>query len=169
MKSASLLLLLLALTGCATAPLHSGDQQKAAGKTYVLLGASSGFGRGIAAKLGSYHANVVIAARRTELLEEVAAEAQAAGGTALVVTADASNPADVQRLADAAVARFGHIDVWMNVVGVGAIGRFWDIPLEDHSRLVDINFKGVLYGSHVAMRQFRTQGLWDAGEHGLGR
>lgn len=59
----------------------------------------------------------------------------------------------------AAVARFGRIDVWINNAGVVAIGRFEDIPVADHSRLIDVNLKGVIYGSHVAIRQFRAQGF----------
>jgi short-subunit dehydrogenase len=113
----------------------------------------------VAIKLASHRANVVLAARRTELLKEVATQASAAGGTPLVVTTDVSKPEDIQRLADAAISRFGHIDVWINNAGVGAIGRFEDIPIEDHSRLIDVNLKGVIYGSHIAMRQFRDQGF----------
>jgi short-subunit dehydrogenase len=153
-----LLFATLQLSGCATASLRSGDLQRIAGKTFVITGASSGFGRGVAVKLASQGANVVLAARRTELLEEVAAEASAAGGTPLVVTTDVGKPEDIQKLADAAIARFGHIDVWINNAGVGAIGRFEDIPIEDHSRLIDVNLKGVIYGSHAAMRHFRAQG-----------
>lgn len=149
-----LLPLALLLPGCATSThLSRSDAPKIANRTYVIVGASSGFGRGTAVRLGSLHANVVIAARRTELLEGIAREIKAAGGNALVVTTDASKPDEVQRLADAAVARFGRIDVWMNVAGIGAIGRFWEIPLEDYSRLIDINVKGVLYGSQIAIRQ----------------
>jgi short-subunit dehydrogenase len=145
------------LGGCATS-LSAGDRQAVAGKTYVITGASSGFGRGVALELASMRANVVLAARRTNLLEEVAAQARAAGGTPLVVTTDVGRPDDVRRLAEAAVARFGRIDVWINNAGVGAIGRFENIPLEDHARVVDVNLKGVIYGSHVALRQFRAQG-----------
>lgn len=46
----------------------------------------------------------------------------------------------------------------MNNVGVGAIGYFWDIPVEDHARVVDVNLKGLIYGAHAALRQFRAQG-----------
>jgi short-subunit dehydrogenase len=148
----------LQLSGCASGQLRPRDQQSIAGKTFVVTGASSGFGRGVALELASHGANVVLAARRTELLEEVAAEARAAGGIPLVVTTDASKPEEVQRLASATIERFGRIDVWINNAGVGAIGPFWDIPIEDHSRLIDINLKGVIYGSHAALRQFRTQG-----------
>lgn len=152
------LLMIILLYGCATAPLSKSGQRKTSGKTFVIVGASSGFGRGVAVQLGQYHANVVLAARRTDLLEEVAAEVRKAGGAALVVTADISNPEDVQRLADAAVKQFGHVDVWINNAGIGAIGRFWDIPVDEHARLIDINLKGVIYGSHVAIKLFRAQG-----------
>jgi len=47
--------------------------------------------------------------------------------------------------------------VWINNAGVGAIGPFWEIPLEEHSRLIDVNLKGVIYGSYEAIRLFRTQ------------
>jgi short-subunit dehydrogenase len=148
----------LQLAGCAgTARLAADEEQSVAGKTFVVTGASNGFGRGVALKLAALHANVVIAARRTEVLNEVASEATAAGGTALVVTTDVSKPDDMQRLADSAVSKFGRIDVWINNAGVGAIGRFDEIPVADHSRLIDVNLKGVIYGSHVAMRQFRAQ------------
>ncbi|OON64738.1 hypothetical protein B0920_11845 [Massilia sp. KIM] len=127
------------------------------GKTYVVTGASSGLGRGVAERLGSLRANVVLAARRTDALEEVAAQVRAKGGAALVIGTDVARPEEVQRLAQAAVQRFGRIDVWINNAGVGAIGRFEEIPLEDHARIVDVNLKGVIYGSHVALRQFRQQ------------
>ncbi len=152
------LLLCLALGGCATWEMGASGQRKVAGKTFVIVGASSGFGRGVAEQLGAYKANVVLAARRGELLEEIATKIRAAGGTALVVPMDISKPEDVQRLAEAAVQQYGKIDVWVNMAGVGAIGRFWEIPIADQARIVDINLKGFIYGSHAAIRQFQTQG-----------
>jgi len=110
-------------------------------------------------ELAANGANVVLAARRTAVLEEVAAQARAAGGTPLVVTTDVSNADDVQSLAQETVARFGRIDVWINNAAVGAIGPFWDIPLDDQAKLIDINLKGVIYGSHAALHQFRAQGF----------
>lgn len=151
------LLPFLLLGGCATT-LGADEAAVVAGKTYVVTGASSGFGRGVALKLGALRANVVLAARRTAVLDEVAAQVRAAGGNALVVTTDVANPADVERLGAQTVARFGRIDVWINNAGVGAIGEFDRIPMEDHARVVDVNLKGVIYGSHVALRQFRRQG-----------
>jgi short-subunit dehydrogenase len=152
------ILVAASLCGCSVAPrVGADDAQRVAGKTYVVTGASSGFGRGVAVRLGSLHAKVVVAARRTALLEEVATEVRASGGEALVVTTDVASPDDVERLAVAAERRFGRIDVWINNAGVGAIGRFEAIPVSDHSRLVDVNLKGVIYGSHAALRRFAKQ------------
>lgn len=143
--------------GCSTSRLSKSDQEKTAGKTFVIIGASSGFGKGTALQLGAYHANVVLAARRTELLENIAQQIRDAGGTALVVTTDISDSVAVKKLADAAVAKYGKVDVWINDVGVGAIGRFWEIPLADQARLIDVNLKGLIYGSYVATQLFTKQ------------
>ena len=147
------------LAGCA-APSQLGQDGRAriAGRTFVVTGASSGLGRGVALKLAAYGGNVVLAARRTAVLDEVAAEAQAAGGQALVVTTDVSQPDQVERLVTAAVGRFGRIDAWVNDAAVAAIGRFDEVPVEDHARVVDVNLKGYIYGSHAALLQFRRQG-----------
>ena len=149
----------LLLTACAsTPPLTRGGQPVMAGRTVVITGASSGFGRGTAVAMAARGANVVLAARRAAVLEEVAAEARAVGGQALVVPTDVSDPAQVARLAQAAEQRFGRIDVWINDAGVGALGRFDEVPLVDHARIIDVNLKGVIYGSHEALRRFRRQG-----------
>lgn len=148
------------LAGCAApTELGQGDRQRIAGHTFVVTGASSGFGRGVALKLGAYGGNVVLAARRTAALETLAEEIRAAGGRPLVVTTDVARPEDVAHLAEATVGQFGRIDAWINNAGVGAIGRFEEIPAEDHARVIDVNLKGVIYGSHVALRQFRRQGF----------
>lgn len=141
-------------------PLCRGENPSrgSAGKTYVITGASSGFGRGVAVKLGGRGGNVVLAARRAGVLEEVAREVRAAGGQALVVPTDVSRPEQVERLVRAAVARFGRVDVWINDAAVGIAGRFWEVPVADTSRAVDVNLKGVIYGSHAALRQFVAQG-----------
>ncbi len=157
LSNAVVLCAALLLGGCATS-LSGSDQAAIAGKTYVVTGASSGLGRGVAERLGGMGANVVLAARRADALEDVATRIRAAGGAALVVPTDVAEAGQVEQLARATLERFGRIDVWINNAGVGAIGRFEDVPLEDHARIVDVNLKGVIYGSHVALRQFRTQG-----------
>ncbi|WP_458097591.1 SDR family NAD(P)-dependent oxidoreductase [Roseomonas sp. WA12] len=147
------------VSGCsAPSELGARDRSVVSGRTYVVTGASSGFGRGVAERLGGYGANVVLAARRGAVLEEVAAQVRANGGQALVVPTDVSDAAAVERLAQAALDGFGAIDVWINDAAVASIGRFEEIPIADHARMVDVNLKGVIYGSHVALRQFRRQG-----------
>jgi len=125
------------------------------GKVVVITGASSGFGKGVAQRLAAEGAHVVLAARRTTLIEALARES---GNGALAVTTDVSKEADVARLAQVAIDTFGRIDVWINNAGVGVLGRFEEIPLADHTQLVQTNLLGVIYGSHFAMRQFMKQG-----------
>ncbi len=97
--------------------------------TIVITGASSGFGRGAALALAGEGANVVVAARRRELLDELISEIQGKGGSALAVPTDVSSPEDVERLGQRTIDEYGRIDVWVNNVGVGAIGNLWEIPL----------------------------------------
>lgn len=159
MKSLLLPLVLLGslqLVGCA----HTAGETPRE-RVVVITGASSGFGRGVALQLADQGARLVLAARRTELLEQLARECEERGGRALAVTTDVADPDDVARLADAAVREFGRVDVWINNAGVGAIGRFEEIPWRDHVRILDVNIGGVVLGSHHALRQFRRQG------HGL--
>lgn len=124
----------------------------------MITGASSGFGRGVARQLAVRGDAVILAARRVDLLEGVARECEALGGRAVVVPADVSREADVAALATAALEHFGRIDVWINNAGIGAVGRFEEVPLADQRRLLEINVNGVVHGSYFALRQFRRQG-----------
>lgn len=153
-----LFVVLTIFSGCATSKLGRSGQKKMNNKTFVIVGASSGFGRGVAEELGKYKANVVLAARRGDLLEEIASTIRSSGGTALAVQTDISKPEEVERLAEAALKQYGKIDVWINMAGVGAIGRFWEIPVADQARIVDVNLTGFIYGCHSAVRIFTKQG-----------
>lgn len=126
-----------------------------AGKTIVITGASSGFGEGVARSLAARGANVVLAARRGDELVKIAEEC---GPNTLVVATDVSKAEQVKTLTEAAVAKFKQIDVWINNAGVGAFGRFTDIPLADQARMIEINLTGVVNGSHFAVTQFKKQG-----------
>jgi len=148
------------LSACAApSDLGATDRALITGRTFVVTGASSGVGEGAALKLAAYGGNVVLAARRGNVLEIVAQQARAYGAQALAVPTDMSRPEEVEHLADAAVARFGRIDAWINDAAVAAIGRFEEVPLEDHARVIDVNLKGYIYGSYAALRQFRRQGF----------
>lgn len=145
------------MQSCTTWKTGKTGQRKITGKTYVIIGASSGMGRGVAQELGKYKANVVLAARRTELIEQIADTIRKSGGNALAVTADISRPEDVEKVAQAALKQYGKIDVWINIAGVTAVGRFWEVPIEDQMRVIDVNLKGFFYSSRIAVEQFMKQ------------
>ncbi|MBT2582795.1 SDR family NAD(P)-dependent oxidoreductase [Planococcus sp. ISL-109] len=124
------------------------------GKVIVITGASSGIGRGLAERLAKEQAKLVIAARRTRLIEELA---DSLGPLVIPVTADVSHPKDVESLHRAAINNFGQIDVWINNAGIGTFGPFVDTPLRDLNRTVEVNLLGTIYGSHFALRRFKEQ------------
>jgi NAD(P)-dependent dehydrogenase (short-subunit alcohol dehydrogenase family) len=85
-----------------------------ANRTAIVTGASRGIGKAIALAFGREGANVVVAARTTDALASVANQLEQMGAAALAVTADLSIEADIQRIADEALARFGRIDILVN-------------------------------------------------------
>jgi short-subunit dehydrogenase len=129
-----------------------------AGKVVVITGASSGFGRGAALKFAAGGASLVLAARRDDVLHEVVEQCITAGGRATAVSTDVGERDQVEQLSRSALAGFGRIDVWVNNAGAGAIGRFGDVPLEDHVRVIQTDLIGTLYGSYYALQYFRRQG-----------
>ena len=88
-----------------------------AGKRVVVTGASSGIGRSAAERIAKAGGEVVLVARRRAQLEEVADGIAAEGGTAAVHTADLSNPADVERVAEEILATHDGIDILVNNAG----------------------------------------------------
>lgn len=124
----------------------------------VITGASSGMGRATALDLAHRGASLVVAARRSALLEQLVAECHSLGAQALAVPTDVTSEAAVQNLGQQVLARFGRFDVWINNAGVLAVGRFEDIPSEIFNRVMETNFLGYVYGARVAMPQFRSQG-----------
>src|SRR5215203_7008448 len=107
--------------------------------TVVITGASSGIGLAPARAFASRGANVVLAARRRELLEEAAQDCKELGGRALAVPTDVTDPERVRDLTDAAINAFGGIDVWVNNAGTSMWGPFEDIPLESQARLIELS------------------------------
>src|SRR5262245_27053077 len=134
------------------------QQRALQGKVAVITGASSGFGRGAALRFAEEGARLVLAARRAELLEELARECEGLGAKAAALPTDVGRREEVERLAESAVRVFGRIDVWVNDAGVGALGRFERIPLDVHGRVIRTDLLGTLYGSYFAYRQFLKQG-----------
>lgn len=126
--------------------------------TVVVTGASSGIGWATALAFAGRGANVVLAARRAEPLNELAGRCVARGGGALAVPTDVTDAAQVKALADAAIGRFGGIDIWVNNAGVGVVGPFEEAPLEEHVEVIRVNLLGVIHGAHAAVPQLLAQG-----------
>ena len=126
-------------------------------KVAIVTGAGTGVGKAAALALLADGYRVVLAGRRPEPLAEVIAESGAAD-RALAVPTDVSDSDSVKALFDAAVAKFGRVDVLFNNAGVGAPG----IPLEDLTlaqwkNVVDINFTGVFLCIQNAFRVMKAQ------------
>jgi short-subunit dehydrogenase len=128
------------------------------GKVIVITGASSGIGRATALMLAKKGAHLVLAARREEPLEELAAQCEAYGVRCLVVATDVSEAAAVRALATQALQAFGHIDGWVNNAGVYLMGRLEETPDDAFRQVMETNFFGTVYGSRAALAQFRHQG-----------
>jgi short-subunit dehydrogenase len=127
-------------------------------RTVVITGASSGFGKGVAQRFAADGLNLVLAARREHLIEELAQGCAKRGAHAIAVKTDVSRRDEVEKLAQAAIRSFGRIDVWINNAGVGTFGRYDETPLEEHEQIIRTNLLGSMYGSWVALQEFRRQG-----------
>ncbi len=114
-----------------------------AGKTVLITGASSGIGAHLARVAAAAGANVVLAARRVERLEQVAKNIHLHGGEALAVALDVTDRASVEAAFDAAEVRFGVVDVVLNNAGIGSGQRPLAISEEDWRNMLSTNLDGV--------------------------
>ena len=112
------------------------------GKAALVTGASSGFGAFFARKLADYGASVVVAARRTERLETLAADIAEGGGKALAVPMDVTDAGSVSRAFDAAEAAFGTVGIVSNNAGVVDAKYAVDIDEASWDFVLDTNLKG---------------------------
>ncbi|WP_123028990.1 SDR family oxidoreductase [Mycolicibacterium stellerae] len=124
----------------------------------AITGASSGIGEATARHLAARGARVVIGARRTDRLEMLADELRADGAEVATAVLDVSRRADLDRLVQTAVDRFGRLDVLVSNAGVSALGPMADGDVDGWSAMIDVNLRGVLNGIAAAMPVFRSQG-----------
>ncbi len=142
-------------------PVEAGSRVPARGRaatTVVITGASSGIGRAAALAFARRGANVVLAARRADVLGDVVAECEALGAAALAVPTDVTDAEAVTRLADEAERTFGRIDVWINNAGTGVFGPYQDADIALHRRTVEVNLFGTMHGAWAALPIFLRQG-----------
>ncbi|MEU5088054.1 glucose 1-dehydrogenase [Streptomyces sp. NPDC021356] len=128
------------------------------GRTVLVTGAGSGIGRATALAFAAEGAQLVVAGRRREPLDETVAPIEEAGGTALAVTADVSRAGEAEALVEAAVDRFGSLDVAVNNAGVFRGGRpLAELPEEDWHTQLAVNVTGVHLALQAQIRRMRTQ------------
>src|SRR6187399_1636007 len=121
----------------------------------VVTGASAGIGAALAEQLSRQGAAVAIVARRADALNEMAARCS---GTVLPIVADMTVRADVRRTVSDTVARFGHIDVWVNNVGQGITRMPSELTDEDIDDMIRVNVKSALYGMQEVLPHFKERG-----------
>jgi NADP-dependent 3-hydroxy acid dehydrogenase YdfG len=128
------------------------------GKVVAITGASSGIGEAIARRLAALGAAVVLGARRTDRLDGVVREIEAAGGRALAVRTDVTDREDVARLVGSAIEHFGRLDVLVSNAGVMPLSPLRALLVDEWNQMVDVNLRGVLHGIAAALPVFEAQG-----------
>ncbi|AFL54009.1 short-subunit dehydrogenase [Sinorhizobium fredii] len=123
----------------------------------VITGASSGVGQATAEEFARQGSRLVLAARDAVALQKVARTCRDLGAAVLVVPTDVTDADAVRDLARKALS-FGKIDVWFSNVGVGAVGRFQETPIEAHEQVIRTNLIGHVNDAHAAIPVFLKQG-----------
>ena len=114
-------------------------------------------GEAAARHLVAQGASVVLGARRIERLQSLADELNNQGGKALAVETDVTDPNQVQRLVDEAVQTYGRVDVIINNAGLMPHSPLERLKIDDWSRMIDVNIKGVLYGIAAVIPYMKEQ------------
>lgn len=114
-------------------------------KVVLITGASSGFGRDAALLFAAEGCKVVLVARRTEQLQQLAQRIRREGGTALAVTVDVTRPDEVNAMLQAVLDEYGRIDILFNNAGVGRVDWFENHSADnDIERLVQVNLTAMM-------------------------
>jgi 2-hydroxycyclohexanecarboxyl-CoA dehydrogenase len=128
------------------------------GKAAIVTGAGQGIGRGIALALSKEGACVALAGRTAAKVEAVKEEVEAAGGTAAAVACDVGSRADVDRMVDATVARFGTIDILVNNAQDSVQQTFRDTTDDDVDLAYRTGVLGTFYAIQAALPYLERKG-----------
>ncbi len=126
-------------------------------KDHVVLitGASSGIGEATARELVRRGAKVALCARRTDLLENVAASLRAAGGSAIAVACDVTKDGDCEAAVARAVAEWGRLDVLLANAGFAVAGRVESLSIDDYRRQLETNLFGSIRAVKAALPELK--------------
>lgn len=113
------------------------------GRTAFVTGASSGFGWHFARVLAEAGANVVVAARRIDRLNQLCSEIREHGGSAFPTALDVTDAASVRAAFDAAEQQYGTVTILVNNAGISRAGFLLDLKEQDWDAVMDTNLKGV--------------------------
>jgi glucose 1-dehydrogenase len=129
------------------------------GKIAIVTGGNSGIGKAIALGLAKAGASIVIDyVVHPEATEELDREIAALGGAAIGVQADISRVSEIDKLVQAAVAKFGRLDIMVNNAGVETRTSVLDTTEDQYDRVLAINLKSAFFGTQIAARQMIAQG-----------
>jgi short-subunit dehydrogenase len=134
------------------------ELKKLSEQTIVITGPTSGIGLVTARMAAKRGARLVLAARTGGALRDLTEEIRSQGGQAEYVVADVSDRRQVQDIANVAIEKFGGFDTWVNNAAVSIYGKFEDVSLEDHRKLFETNYWGVVHGSLVAAEYLKERG-----------
>jgi NADP-dependent 3-hydroxy acid dehydrogenase YdfG len=127
-------------------------------KVVVITGASSGIGRATAARLAADGHHVVLAARRTDRLEEIADKIISEGGQATARPVDVTDRAAVTALIDGVVNDFSQLDVVIGNAGVMPLSRLDALRLDEWDWMINVNIGGLLNSIAAVLPHFQRQG-----------
>ncbi len=122
----------------------------------IVTGSGQGIGRAIALKLAEAGAAVVVN-DINKAVEEVAREIQALGQPSMAVTTDVTSAADVARLAEETIARYGRIDILVNNAGIARDQLLMRMSEEDWDRVLEVDLKSVFLCTRAVLRQMLKQ------------
>jgi NAD(P)-dependent dehydrogenase (short-subunit alcohol dehydrogenase family) len=121
-------------------------------RVVIVTGASSGLGVAFAQGCAEAGADVVVAARRADRLTDTVALVEAAGREALAVQADVSVEQDCRRIVDAAIERFGRLDVLVNNAGSSDYVPASRLDTDEFRRIIDLNLTACFWMAQAAAR-----------------